>query len=430
MNWIKTHRRLAIGIVLVALVLVGGLAADLSARGLVWQALWQITGEEAPAGQIRGFFEYLGNFTRRLPNTQPATVPALAEVNPYGINTFLQQEVELSKREQQVQLIAEAGFYWIRQEFPWEDIEIHGRGDFEDRRHEPYRSAWEKYDNIVDLTAQYGLAIQARLSNPPDWSRAEGNDRGTFAPPDDVQDYVNYAVAVAERYAGRIQHFQIWNEPNIYPEWGDQSVNAAAYTDMLCRTYAALKAVDPDIVVISGALAPTAALDGRNISDVFFLQQMYDAGVQGCFDVLAVNGYGLRSGPTDRRLRPMVMNFGRNQWIRDLMVANGDAGKPIWISEMNWNPVPGPEEVPEIAGRYNYGQVTEEQQARWVPLAYERAANEWPWVGVINYWYFKAAADYERNQSYYYFRMMEPDFTPLPIYGAMRDYIAAHPFEE
>jgi hypothetical protein len=46
-------------------------------------------------------------------------------------------------------MAANAGYHWLRQEFPWEDIEIHGKGDFEDRRHEPYRSAWEKYDQIV-----------------------------------------------------------------------------------------------------------------------------------------------------------------------------------------------------------------------------------------------------------------------------------------
>jgi len=49
-------------------------------------------------------------------------------------------------------------------------------------------------------------------------------------------------------------------------------------------------------------------------------------------------------------------------------------------------------------------------------------------VGVISYWYFKPASDYERNQSFYYFRMVEPDFTPLPVYNAMREYIAAHPY--
>ncbi len=425
---LRRRWRLLAVLAALAAALAAALGADLAAHGLVWQALWSVTGEEQPAGQIRGFFEYLGNFTRRQPDTRPEIVPALAQVNPYGVNTFLQQEVEPAKRERQVQMIAEAGFHWIRQEFPWEDIEIHGRGDFEDRRNDPPRSAWEKYDHIVALAEQYGLEIQARLSNPPAWSRADGNARGTFAPPDDIQDFVNYAVTVAERYRGRIRAYQVWNEPNIYPEWGEQNVDAAAYTDLLCRTYEALKAVDPTIIVISGALAPTAALDGRNLTDVAFLQQMYDAGAGACFDVLAVNGYGLRSGPTDRRMRPMIMNYGRNQWIRDIMVANGDAEKPIWISEMNWNPVPGPEEVPDIAGRYNYGQVTEEQQARWVPLAYERARLEWPWVGVINYWYFKPASDYERNQSFYYFRMVEPDFTPLPVYEAMRAYIAAHPY--
>ncbi len=58
-----------------------------------------------------------------------------------------------------------------------------------------------------------------------------------MTPPADFQDFVDYAVAVAERYQGRIQYYQVWNEPNLYPEWGDQTVNAEAYTDLLCRTY-------------------------------------------------------------------------------------------------------------------------------------------------------------------------------------------------
>ncbi len=413
----------------VGALLLAALAADLAAHGLAWRALWNLTGEEAPIAQVRGFVEWLGNFTRRLPETRPDIVPALAQVNPYGINTFLQQEVEPEKRERQVRMIAEAGFHWLRQEFPWEDIEIHGRGDFVDRRNDPNGvDAWAKYDHIVDLAEQYGLELQVRLSNPPAWSRAAGDAQGHFAPPDDVQDYVNFAVAVAERYRGRVHHYQIWNEPNIYPEWGEQTVDPEAYTDLLCRTYRALKAVDPSIVVISGALAPTVSLDGRDMSDLIFLQRMYDAGAGACFDVLSVQGYGLFSGPTDRRLRPFTINYARNLWIRDIMVHNGDADTAIWLSEMNWNPVPGPEAAPDIANRYNYGQVTPEQQARWVPLAYRRAAEEWPWVGVINFWFFKRASTEGQDQSWYYFRMVEPDFTPLPVYDAMRDYIAEHPY--
>ncbi|MGD1993433.1 MAG: hypothetical protein PVI59_09590, partial [Anaerolineae bacterium] len=60
---------------------------------------------------------------------------------------------------------------------------------------------------------------------------------------------------------------------------------------------------------------------------------------------------------------------------------------------------------------------------RYAPLAYQRALEEWPWVGVINFWFFKRPGVAEQNQAWYYFRMMEPDFTPMPVYDAMREYI-------
>ncbi len=414
-------------------VLAGLLLADLYSRGLAWRAIYNLTGEEAPPAQIVALPQWAGRWFRQQPQTAPYTPVDHTGVNPFGINVFLEQEAEVAKREQIVQMASEAGFVWLRQEFPWEDIEIHGRGDFIDRRNDlngdgeiteaDHVSAWDKYDNIVDITEQYGMKLQVRLSNPPAWTHADPAI-GSFAPPDDIQDYVNYAAAVAERYQGRIYHYQIWNEPNIYPEWGEQFVDAEAYTDMLCRTYEALKAVDPEIVVVSGALAPTNAMDGRNLNDYFFLQLMLDAGAADCFDVMAMQGYGLNSGPTDRRMRPTTVNFARPLYIRDMLVSNGHADKPIWISEAAWNPVPGPDEVPEIDARYNFGQVTEEQAARYMVEAYQRQQEEWPFTGVMFYWFFKRATDFETNQSFYYFRMVEPDFTPLPVYGAMRDYTA------
>ncbi|MAS36679.1 MAG: hypothetical protein CL610_21930 [Anaerolineaceae bacterium] len=405
-------------------IFAGLLALDLANQGLAWRIFWNLTGEEAPLAQIRGMVEWTGNFTRAQPDTAPMVPIDHTWENPYGVNVFLQEEVEPQKREQIVQMVSEAGFTWLRQQFPWEDIEIHGRGDFEDRRNVEavgVISAWDKYDQIVDLAEQYDLQIFARLDNPPAWSRSNP-DAGDFAPPDDLQDFVNYATAVAERYQGRVQYYQVWNEPNIYPEWGNQDVSPEGYTDLLCRTYDALKAVDPDNVVISGALASTVSLTGRDLNDYIFLQRMYDAGAADCFDILAVQGYGFNSGPTDRRMRPTTINFSHNLYIRDIMVANGDESTPIWITEAAWNPQPrDPALVTTLYG--NYGIVTEEQAARYMPLAYGRAQAEWPWVGAIFYWFFKRPHDLEANQSWYYFRMVEPDFTSLPVYDRMKDYI-------
>lgn len=408
----------------VIIVFSGLLALDLANQGLAWRLFWSLTGEEAPVAQLRGMVEWLGNATRVQPNTAPTVPVNDVGVNPYGINTFLQQEVEPAKREQQVQMIADAGFGWIRQQFPWEDIEIAGRGDFRDQRHVEITgeiSAWDKYDQIVALTEQYGLQIQARLDAPPAWART-APDAGTMGPADELDDYINFVTAVAERYKGRIHVYQIWNEPNIYPEWGERAVNPEAYTEMLCRAYAALKAVDPEIRVMSAALSPTLELSQRDLNEFIFLQRMYDAGVGECFDIMAAQGYGFFSGPTDQRMRPTTVTFARHLYVRDIMVANGDADKPVWISEAAWNPVDAPE-VPEMWNRLQFGEATREQAARYMPLAYQRAQQEWSWVGVINYWFFKRASDAGQDQPSYYFRMVEPDFTPLPVYDAMKAYI-------
>ena len=41
----------------------------------------------------------------------------------------------------------------------------------------------------------------------------------------------NFVAAVVGRYCGHIRYYQIWNEPNIYPEWGEQDVDPAGYAN-------------------------------------------------------------------------------------------------------------------------------------------------------------------------------------------------------
>jgi hypothetical protein len=408
-------------LVIAALAALGA-AGYLARDGLrVWA--FSVTGEEDTLAQIRGVGQLALNLTHRPLKLEAETATNYGGMYPYGINTFLHQEVEPEKREESLRLIAAAGFRWIRQEFPWADIEVHGRGDFIDRRNDPAGvDAWAKYDQIVDLAEQYNVQIIARLSSPPAWSRAADDSMGAFAPPDDFDDYANFAAAVAARYRGRIRFYQVWNEPNIYPEWGEQLVSPEGYTDLLCRAYRAIKAADPDAVVLSAPLAPTVELSGRDFNDYLFLQRMYDAGAGDCFDILSVQDYGLWSGPTDRRIRPFMVNYARPLLIRDMMVRNGDAGKAMWISEMNWNAAP--EDVDP-----RYGRVTLEQQAQYAVLAYQRAQQEWPWVGVVAFWYFKRA-DYEwldGRRPEAYFQMADPDFNLMPVYSAMQELTSQPP---
>jgi polysaccharide biosynthesis protein PslG len=388
--------------------------------------LWQHTGEEEFLAQVKGLTDLASDQLR--PPVELAAEAAIsgAEVNPFGINVFLEQEVEAAKRAQAVEMAVAAGYHWLRQEFPWEDIEIHGKGDFEDRRHVPYRSAWEKYDQIVALAEANGMELIVRLSNPPGWTRAQGegeNNVDTFAPPDAVQDYADFVTAVAGRYKGRVTYYQLWNEPNIYPEWGSYPINPEQYVELLKAGAAALRAADPEARIILGAMASTINLQpadappGNSLNDLLFLQRLYDAGAAPYFDVVAMQGYGLYSGPTDNRMHPRVINISRHKFVRDLMVKNGDGTKPIWIAEMNWNATPADVEP-------RYGRVTLEQQARYLPLAYQRIIDDWPWIGVANTWYLKRATDlWETNrQPEAYFRLLAPDFTPQPVYESMKAF--------
>ena len=390
-------------------------------------SLYDLTGEEALSGQLRGILHWFNTAIRPQPELAPESVLAEQPTSIFGANTFLQLEVLPEVREKSLRLLHEAGFSYIRQEFTWEDIEIAGKGDFVDRRNDldgdglvDEVDAWAKYDNIVELADKYDIEIIARLGNPPAWTRALTDTIGTNAPPDEVQDYADYVAAVVSRYEGRVRYFQLWNEPNIYPEWGEQPVDPEAYARLLCAGYQSAKTSNPAAVILVGALSPTVALSGRDLNDLVYLQRMYGAGAGACFDILSAQGYGLWSGPTDQRLRPTVINYPHNLLLRDIMVKNGDAEKPIWISEMGWNAVPD--------GIYPaYGQVNEEQQAAYGVQGYERAQAAWPWVGVVNYWFFKRPGDMEREQPWYYFRMLEPDFTPLPVWESVAEYAREAP---
>ncbi len=419
----RSRRSWLAWLILAAIVVLAGYEGRDALRG----ALVNLTGEENLLSQLKGLTDLSADLLRPRLNLAPEAPVKYANLNPFGVNVFLNEEVESAKREQTVKLAKEAGFYWLRQEFPWQDIEIHAKGDFEDRRNSPARPAWEKYDQIVDLADQYDMELIVRVSTPPAWSRDRGDEVGTFAPPDNYDDFGDFVYALVDRYRGRIRFYQLWNEPNIYPEWGAYPISPEDYTRLLKTGATRAREADPNVVIIAGALAstielsPDAAPPGNALNDLIYLQRMYDAGAAPYFDIMAVQAYGLWSGPTDHRMHPRVMNFGRPQFVRDVMVTNGDANKPIWISEMGWNTVPA--DAPD----QRFGRVTPEQQARYTPLAYERAGSEWPWAGVVNTWYFKRATDewLQAKRPEGYFRLADPDFTLQPVYNGLKTYMTS-----
>ncbi|MBI2321574.1 MAG: cellulase family glycosylhydrolase, partial [Chloroflexi bacterium] len=247
-------------------------------------------------------------------------------INPFGINTFFDQEPDLARLEASMRLLADAGFGWIRQQFPWADIEQPAKGQHWDTRWNT--SSWEKYDRIIALARRNGVQVIARLDYPPAWARS--NQRWPAGPPDRYEDFGDFVATVVARYRGQVRYFQIWNEPNLTIEWGRESPSAADYVRLLRIAYQRAKAANPDAVILAAALAPTIEEGPENISDLTFLRQMYALGARPYFDIASFNPYGLRSGPHDRRARASDTNVSRVLLARAIMVEHGDAAKPIW----------------------------------------------------------------------------------------------------
>jgi hypothetical protein len=336
--------------------------------------------------------------------------------NPLGVNTFLEQEVDPAKRRRTLEMARDAGFHWIRQQFPWADLEPRTKGVFV---HPDYgTSTWDKYDEIVALTHELGLELIVRLDTSPSWARP-GNEH-VATPPDRLEDYGDYVAAVVSHFRGQVRYYQLWNEPNLTVEWGMQPVDPVAATELLRVGYLRAKAADPDAVILAPALSPTISQDGSALDELEFLQRMYDAGAGAYFDIGSVQAYGLRNGPDDHRLGSGDVTFSRPILFREVMVRNGDAAKPVWASEVAWNvPPPGASEP------YLWGRVTPDQQARYTVRALERARQEWPWMGVMNVWYLRRPDDRELGTLFGGFRLLDPDFTPHPVYTAIQRYAIA-----
>ncbi len=281
----------------------------------------------------------------------------------------------------QLDRIQAAGFTWVRQSFLWEQIEPE-RGQFD----------WSAYDALVEAVAQHeGLQLVAVLDGTPRWARHTLAPDHPFAPPASPADYATFAGQVAARYGSSITYYQIWDEPNIKTHWGNLDPRPALYVAMLQGAYTAIHTVDSDASVLLAALAPTVETGPVNLSDLLFLQAIYDLGGKPYFDAAAGKPYGFNDGPNDRRVDPDVTNFSRLILLREEMVKRGDGEKALWGSNFGWNHLPdgwaGPPSI--------WGQVSAEQQEQYTRAAYQRATLEWPWIGglILQNWLPDAPAD-------------------------------------
>ncbi len=332
----------------------------------------------------------------------------------YGIQAFLWWKPEITKRD--LTLIQDMGFRWVKQNFAWRDIEPQEKGHFE----------WKLADDVVRRVGKRGnLKLLVRIDRQPFWTQAPGTPPFEDAPPTNLNDFGDFCHALAERYKGQIAAYQVWNEPNLAREWGNQPPQPEQYVELLKVCYIAIKSADPDARVISAGMATTGTHSDEAMPDDVFIEKMYQAGAAPYFDVLGVNAPGYKAppeiSPDEVAAQPDLggqrfFAFRHVEDIRALMEKYRDSDKQIAILEMGWTTDP-------IHPAYAWHAVTERQQADYLVRAYRYAYEHWyPWIGLMS---MLSLADPELTEQdeQYWWAITYPDWPEnrvRPAYDALK----------
>ena len=267
------------------------------------------------------------------------------------------------------------------------------------------------FDNIMKPARNQQIPLVVRVDGVPGWAGG--------SPANANLDAVRRFYENAARYgAGTVVAYEILNEPNLPFEWGGNP-NGKAYAQFLKAAYKGIKAGDPNALVIGGGPSPNTGGYGGTVEDTDFLNQMYDGGAKGFFDVMGVHNYGGNAEP-ERDPGDCGICFRRAELYRDLMVQRGDADTPTWMTEWGYLMDPG-----SNVGQYDWMKVPAKQQADYLIRALKYARKNWPWMTgslISNLDASTSPYHTDPGNGLPWFAMLNSDYSPRPAYRQFRDY--------
>jgi hypothetical protein len=337
----------------------------------------------------------------------------------YGFNaTLFDQGSPWQDRGRVLQLSKDAGIYWIRQQVRWMD-----------RQPQPGEIQWGELDAVVNDSAAAGVKLLISVVAAPSWATPDG--KNGLPSHEHIGDFANFMGQMAQRYCGKVQAYEIWNEQNLAVENGGRVANAGLYMDMLVAASQAIKANDAATIVVSGAPSATETNNPDiAISDITFLRQMFaDPRFRAAVDVVGAHPGGQGNppdtlwpdnpGPGPNWITSREFYFRRVEDVRAAMLDAGLGDKKVWITEFGWAT---PNETPG----YGYGNTTSfEQQAQYIARAFEKGRTDYAgWVTGMFLWNLNFAVPWQaRGQplnEQASFGVLNGDWSPRPSYSAIQ----------
>jgi hypothetical protein len=253
----------------------------------------------------------------------PPLAEALLADSPFGINTAFEPDTpDLDRRLKAMQ---QAGIKWGRQDFTWKRIE-----------QRPGEYDWAHYDRLVEQCRRHGILLFGNLAYGPDFHDPRTQE-GAKA-------YSALARAAAKRYAGKVDYWQIWNEPN----GGFWKGSPEQYARLMSASGKAIHEANTNALVLGLNMA---------FCDVLWTEKILQLVPYDCFDITCFHPYRPPNAPEERFdwwvLDHYVKRWHKNDLTPDYplvrmsyleqaeelikVMSKFGKPKPLWVTEICWN---------------------------------------------------------------------------------------------
>ncbi len=381
---------------------------------------------------------------------EPTTAPSGAAVviptlDPNRIG--IQLDINLSQSDWQDAMgrIETLGIEWVKVQIPWREMQPNNRDEFGN-------DFFRRVEQYLEDANRRGFSVLASVVKAPGWARSNQTEDG---PPDNPADLANFLTILLREVnpdqmrdvlGDYIDAVEIWNEPNLIREWqGALPFSGAGYMQLFAPAYDALRAYSSTIPIITAGLAPTGNNGGISVDDTEYLRQMYAAGLGAYNDVIiGIHPYSWGNSPD-------ALCCGTRGWdenphfffaetmrsYREIMIANGDEGNQMWITEFGyatWDSFPG--DPPEGSAWMRFND-------KWTQAGYTiramQIAQESGYVGPVMLWNLNFATLFglveNRDERIAYsllvpgegcqLQLGSPNRTERPLYWMLYDAVRA-----
>ena len=188
---------------------------------------------------------------------------------------------------------------------------------------------WGALDAQLSAAEEHGVKnITLVLWGTPKWAATSLDPAdapwlgpGSASPVENLADWEQFVRMVAGKYKGRIQHYEIGNEPNLKMFWRGSD---AQLVQMITRASLAIKEVDPSATVIAPAVTLSNTEDAKNLQPLLTAL----AGSGANFDAISFHWYPT---PTTAGTLGEVIAA-----LRKAASAAGVKQTRIWITEVGF----------------------------------------------------------------------------------------------